>query len=482
MKEIWRRDLLVRALIFVSVAALLLVPLAGCSERADAETKDAEPTYVKVTVGDIEDIVTATGNVAPQREVALTFDVMGTVTEVAVEEGDAVEAGQMLARLDDGDLQDAVKRAKQSLRTAQTNLDRARTPATEAEIAAAQASVASAKASLAKLYEEPTALERRQAKLDVDSAKDQLWSKQAQRDAVCGRVGRGGTEADCDSAEAAVLMAEVAVQQAEVRQQILDEPPKAADVAQAQAQVDQAEANLQKLLEQPRAEDIAVQEAQVAEAELNLAQAKEALTDAVLVAPFAGTITDVNAEEGERTSSSTPAMLLADNGHLQVSAQIDEMDVARVREGQDVRLSFAALDDETLEGQVTDVAVAGTETSGGMAYDVEIVLSEANTPVKLGMTADVEVVVERAENVVLVPNQAITEERERGLYFVTKKTPTGSQRVQVELGLRSETYSQVLSGVEEGDQVQLIVATQSGDAEEQQRPGMPFGGHPGGGR
>ncbi|MFP3897387.1 MAG: efflux RND transporter periplasmic adaptor subunit [Anaerolineales bacterium] len=481
MQMIWKRGPFGPALALVAVAAVLLVSLMGCAGRTDMEAGADEPTYVEATVGDIEDVVTATGNVTPEREVALVFDVAGTVVEVAVERGDAAHAGQVLARLDDDDLQDAVEQAEQSLRTAQANLERVRTPPTEAEIAAAEAAVASARANLNRLYEEPTESERRQAQLEVDSAKNQLWSQQATRDAVCGREGRGATEADCDSAEAAVLNAEVGVQQAELKQQMMDEPPKASDVAQAQSQVDQAQANLRNLLEQPRPKDIAVQEAQVEEAELNLVQTKETLADATLVAPFDGTVAAVNVEEGERVSGSAPAVVFVDDGQLWVHAPVDEMDVARVREGQDVHLSFTSLGDETVDGRVTDVAVVGTETAGGMAYEVKIVLSETTAPVKLGMTVDVEIVVERAEDAVLVPNQAITEDREQGVYFVNKRTPTEPQRVEVELGLRSDTYSQVVSGIEEGDQVQLIVPTQNGDED---RPGgrRPFGGPPGGGR
>jgi len=524
MKEIWNRVTVGKAVLLIVLGAVLLVPLAGCSGQADAKaTTDAEPIYVEVHMGDIEDIITATGDVAAEKTAALNFEMGGSVTEVAVEEGDEVQAGQVLARLDDGDLQDAVERAKISLRTAQINLERARKPASNAEILAAEASVSSAKASLArlyegptelerqrakldidsakaslaKLYEEPTELERQQAKLAVDSAKNQLWSTQANRDSVAGS--KYSSSASKDSAEASVLSAEVAVQraqvnqqmldepprdadvaqaqaqvdQAQVRQQILDEPPTDSDVAQAQAQVDQAEANLKKLLEQPYAEDIAIQEAQVEQAQLNLTQAEEALSDALLAAPFEGIITSVNVEIGESASSSAPAITLVDDGQLQVDAQVDEMDIARVSEGQTVRLSFAALDNQVVNGEIANVAMAGTQTSAGVGYDVEIALSETDLPVRLGMTADVEIIVDQAEDAILVPNQAITEEREKGLCFVTKKTALGSQRVQVELGLRAETYSQVLSGVEEGDQVQLIVATQ-GSEKEQAGNGMPF--------
>lgn len=281
----------------------------------------------RVTRGSIEETVSAAGNVAANSQSTLTFISSGRIAEVLVVEGERVDTGQVLARLESGSQERAVARAEAALGTAQSRLDQAQRPASEAEFASAQAgldgakanlerllagateedlesaklnveaagnqlsnaqaALTSARANLTRLLAGPTELDLESAKLSIDAAKNQLWGAQAQRDSIAGSPQQSPGQKD--SAEAQVHVAEVGVDQALLAQERMLEPPTAEDVAMAQSQVDSAKAQVhsaevgveqalvaqEKMLKPPTAEDVNITQSQVDQAEAQLAQLRE---------------------------------------------------------------------------------------------------------------------------------------------------------------------------------------------------------------
>ena len=104
----------------------------------------------------IDAVVSATGNLTPERSQALAFGASGRVAEVLVAEGQSVEAGQPLARLDTDDLELSLEQSKASLAVSEANLVRARQAPSEEELASAQAAVTAAEAALAGLRQGPS--------------------------------------------------------------------------------------------------------------------------------------------------------------------------------------------------------------------------------------------------------------------------------------------------------------------------------------
>ena len=483
-----------------------LSPLSGVAAQDTGATALVER-------GAVEETVSANGTVATNREARLVLSMSGRVEEVLVVEGQRVSAGDPLIRLDSGALEDQVARARASLDTVLARLEQAKAPASQgelaqveaslaqarrpasvAEIAAAQAGVDSAQANLDRLLTGPTQFELEKAKLNIDSARDQLWAAQASRDSTNGSQMASGAQKD--SAEAQVLIAEIAVQQALVAQEQLVAPANAEDIAAAQAQLNQAraqlaqvrerpkaeeialaEAQLAQLLERPRAADVAVAQASADEAALALAQAQDTLSDAELLAPFSGAVVDITVNTGEWAMAGASVVHLVDVDDLILEVLLDEVDVAKVAEGQRTILTFDALPRQKVTGTVTDVAVAATQTSGGVAYGVKVRFEAGDLPVRLGMTAKVDIVTARVEDVLLVPNAAVKADRAAGRYYVTRQTALGDETVEVTIGLRDDDHTQIVSGLAEGDTVALqTVELPTND----QQPGMPFGGMGGG--
>lgn len=491
----------------------------------------ASPTAV-ATVGGIEETISATGNVVAQDQATLAFASSGEIAEVLVTKGQKVEVGQVLARLDTTSLEWQVARAQASLDTVQARLAQAQQPATEEELASARAALDSAIASREKVkdgataedlasawaaldsaranYDKvkagPTEEELASAQAALDSAKASLKQAQAAYDRIKDRpdaqmrqeslnlesatISLEQAQANYDGlanrptkSELASAAAQVA--QAEASLASLQERPTESELASAAAQVAQARASLAALQERPRPEDVAISQAQVEEAAIALAQAQDQLQDAVLVAPFAGTILVVQVNEGEWANPGAPAIALAATEPLVLEVNVDEVDVAQLAEGQMAYLSFSAIKGEQATGTLTYIAPASINVGGAVAYGVEINFDPGPLSVRLGMTADVDVVVASDEGALLVPSRAIEADRQAGRYFVTRQKADGTvERLEVRIGLRDEAHTQIVEGLEEGDVLVLPQVPEQGQTEQFSGPGGGmFGGmRQGGGR
>lgn len=207
----------------------------------------------------------------------------------------------------------SVESARLKLDEAKEKLEKARQPTTELEIAEARLAVMQAEATLAEVQEAlakvkagPTVAELasaeaalkaaqekyemlaagadldaiEQARLRLDQARNSLWSAQASRDSICGAAERGAaTAAACDSANASVANAEIAVKLAEIAYQKAQEPPSEADLASAAAQVEKLREALEELRKKPTPAEIAKAEARVQQAEIALTKARENLAE-----------------------------------------------------------------------------------------------------------------------------------------------------------------------------------------------------------
>ena len=496
----------------IVILVLVLVVAGAMALRAINQPAAAEdaPVVATVTRGSIEETVSATGNVGAERQVALPFGSTGKIVEVLVKEGQAVEAGDVLARLDTASLEWQIARMQASLDTAQARLAQAQKPpseedlasaqaaldsatasyekvqegASEEDLASAQAALDSARASYQKVKAGPTKAELAGAKAQLDSAKAALAQAQASYDRIKDRpnvamlpeslnlqnatIALEQAQANYDALADRPTKSELAAAKAQVAQAsaqlaALEGRPTASELATARAQMAQAEATLAQLQQRPNAEDVAVLEAQTNEAAIALAQTRSQLEDAVITAPFGGSILAVHVQEGEWANPGVPAIVLAAES-LILELNVDEVDVAGLAKGQEAHLHFSALKDAEVDGTVSFVAPLSTNVGGAVAYAVEIRFDPGEYPVRLGMTADVEIVTDSADDALLVPNRAIEADREAGRYYVTRqKALGGTERLEVGIGMRDEVNTQILEGVEEGDKLVLPTIPEQGE-------------------
>jgi len=401
---------------------------------------------------DIYAVVTATGSLAPVRTQQLAFSLSGEVVEVLVAEGDVVRAGDVLARLDTTDLELSLRQAEAALAAAEASLERAKRAPLPEEIAAAEAQVCAAQAALDDLLAGPSSVDVRLAELNVDQARNSLYAAQGNRDAVAGSpAATGGAKAQ---AEAQVLNAEIAVTIAELNRDRLLAGPDASAIAQARAQLKQTESNLARLLNTPSPEDIRVAEAQVAQSRVNVELSRRRLEDALLRAPFDGRVGSWRLKVGDIVNPATPIGTLVDDSSYHVDVGIDETEIAAVRVGQRARIVLDAYPDVEMEAHVSAVDLIGTAAQGIVIYNVRLDLEDADVELKPQMTAAVDIVVAEKTQVVAVPNRALRRDSE-GTYVETV-VDGQLRRVPVQTGLSSDRYTEILDGIEVGEQVVVV--------------------------
>lgn len=423
-------------------AALLLfslVLLAGCARQqaAPAPTAVATPTLT-VPLQTANGPVRASARIVPVDTVTLSFPVAGRVRNTAVAVGNTVEAGALLAVLDQAEAQAAVAQAQGSLAQAQAHLDELRAGARPSQVAAAQArleaaqarlnqlqegarpeAVAAARAALAaaqaaqqRLFSGPREEERIAAQATLANAEAALQQAQAAYDRVAGRSDVGmlpesrqlqeATNAytaakaryDALFAEpdaAAVAAARAQVQQAQAALDQLLAAATPAQIAEAEAQVRSAQAELDSLTAGASEQTLAAAEAAVvaAEAAVQLAQARLVHTE--LRAPFAGTVTEVAARPGETVLPGQAVVTVADLSQWQVeTTDLSERDVARVALGQPVTVFVEALNAE-MGGRVRRIAPQATLLGGDVVYTVIVDLETPPAELRWGMSAEVEI-------------------------------------------------------------------------------------------
>lgn len=430
------------------------------------------PTYQTAPVqrGTLAAVVSAAGTIQANAQTALAFQTSGQVTEIDVAPGDHVTKGQVLMKLDTTDLQLAVDQAQAAVDIAQVKLDQLKAGPTKQQLDSAKASLASAQTSLAQLLKGPDPHSIQIAQLNVEVAKNNLWQAQATRDADAGKKSTPSWQIDLDNAKInnAQNQLDIALQNL----QIALEGPTADQIASARAAVVQAQANLETLQNTPTSYDLATAEAQLRQAQLSLQQAKRNLDHAVITAPYDGIVAAVNYHVGDQANPNTAAVALVDLSALSIQVNLSEVDIPKIQLNQPVNITLDALPNVNLTGHISYVAPVGTISQGVVNYPVTITLDNADNTVKPGMTANTNIVVERRDNVLLVPNRAVRTQGGQRTVQVLYKGQVIS--VPVQLGLSNDTATEVLSGLQEGDQVILNTTTNS-----QNRGGAV--GFPGGG-
>jgi HlyD family secretion protein len=233
----------------------------------------------------------------------------------------------------------------------------------------------------------------------------------------------------------------------------------APDLAEAQADLASAEATLDKLLSGPDETDITIHETRVAQAQTALQEALNALEDATVVAPFDGFVTAVHVARGEQASDLVVEMIATDG--LEVILNVDEIDIGKLAVGQPATIAMETWPDAELSSEITAIAPRSNAGSNGVvSYDVHLNLPETDLPVLIGMTANADLLTANRENVLLVPNAAIHPDRVNGTYSVNVVHTDAGGNVEtlpvvVAVGSRDGQYTQIVSGLVEGDEVLL---------------------------
>jgi HlyD family secretion protein len=351
--------------------------------------------------------------VLPEQWANLSFRAGGPIVELKVQSGDTVKAGDLIAQLDDVDAQLAVAQAEAALAMAQAQLAELKAGARAEQIAQAEQAVAQAEAAWQgaqaqydQLRSGARAADIAAAEAAVAQAAAQLKVAQDAYDKVTQCVNVPGHGEVCpglgtpeEQARAALNAAKEAHNAAQKRVAQLKAGATKNELAAASANIDAAKAQLEQAKAQrdllkagASPEQIAVAEAGVKQAQVALDVAKAQLDKLQLIAPFDGTIGTVTVRSGEVAAPGQPIVTLGDLGSLRVeTTDLSETDIARVKEGQTVKVTFDALPGKTITGKVLRIAPMSTPGQSAVNYIVTVQLDEIDPALRWGMTAFVDV-------------------------------------------------------------------------------------------
>jgi len=458
------------------LGGLLAVPVMGCTSESDSTA--SENQVVTVQRGDLTVDIAAAGNLTLSRTEDLAFKIAGTVEEVLVEEGDIVEERQVLVRLDDSGWEAELTALEVALLQEQNNLetaeDNVRNVEYELELAALNARIALRQAYRSAhqaeeaddwLNEDITELQVDQAKMKYDRAKQ-----------------------DLAEVEEETARAEVQVKLAELR---LDD---------AQRELDEA---------------------------LNAGPE--------ITAPFNGFITKVNVEGGDEVLNGTVAVTIADPNEFEAEILVSEMDILQIKLGGQAWAQVDAMQGLSLPAEVTHISPTATIQQGVVNYQVKVEvqsleavmqeqqqareeaiegMAQGELPERLkqaieegritqeqaeemmqqmqqgqggqqrqmataipedfqlreGLTVTVSIIVDERNDVLLVPNTAITTQGRQTYVQVLLPDGTTEERA-ITTGISNWQYTEVTSGLSEGEKVVIPQGTTTTPTTEQDRPG-----------
>ena len=207
-------------------------------------------------------------------------------------------------------------------------------------------------------------------------------------------------------------------------------------------------------------------------AEISMQNLQDTMNNYTITAPISGTIIEKDAKVGDAVKTGDTLCIVYDLSYLEMSINVDELQISSISVGQKVQITADAVQDKTYVGTVTRVSMKGTANGGTTTYPVSIRIDDTDG-LRPGMNANAEIVVAEAKNALVVPNAAVV----RGSYvLVTKDSPSAANAdtameapegfvyVPVKTGVSDDDYTQIVSGIQEGDTIGYDPSSVSSDS------------------
>ena len=433
--------------------------------RTDVQQAQAAASQLETSIveeGILTSTVDAVGTVRSKQNTLLVWKTSGTVEDVTVKAGDQVEAGDILATLSETSLPQNIIMAQADLVNAQKSLDDLYTNAESAKTSAMQSITQYAQAvrdaqyqldnyTITAEYEDMTAMEA----LDI-------------------------TKQELDEARAAYEPYKYYPSSSDIREEYKD----ALDEAQSnynaavkrleyEYELEVAENNLKKARADYEKYKNGPDPADIAAAEARIAAAEATIKLTYIEAPFDATITEAIPYAGDQVTANTKAFRLDNLSEVYIDVNIPEVDVKKIKEGQEATITIDAIRGKTYNGVVSEIARAGENNQGIVNFKVTVKLTKPDSEILPGMTAEVSIITSKSGSKLLVPNQALKAENGK-LYVYKIIKGERPQLIEITIGDSSDTHSEVVSGeLESGD---LIVLNPAVFEKTQEEGGTPFSG------
>ena len=482
-----------RRTVTIGIGAGVLVLLAAMIfliSSSAKSTKSVTYSSVKLTKGDITQTIDVVGNIAAVPSAVLNWQTAGIVGSVNLKVGDQVKEGDVLLSLIDNSISSSVLSAQNDLLSAQLTLDTLKSGNMQLQTAT-QALAVAQKAYQKKLASRkywivtgvsPEAIDT--ARVKYYETKDIFWNAQQEYEALYSKKTDSqpsATDTTTSKAYDAMKSAELDYNKASRNLNYLIGNGYGNNnvVEQVFLEFDVAKATLAEAQATWQAYNDASPYIKAAEAKVQALQ--NTINSAKIISPFSGTVTDLLATTGQTVSSGTEALQMDDLNNLMISVSVSEVDVNKLAIGQDADITFAAISGKTYKGVLVQVGKAGSSSSGVVEFYATIKVTDADEKVKPGFSATISIVINKVQNALLVPNLAVVTDSS-GKSFILLSKNGNTTPVAVELGLKSDQYTEVKNGdLHEGDTVLIAISSSSADTANNRALFGIMGGFGGGG-
>jgi len=356
---------------------------------------------VKVERIDLARSVVATGKIQPVTQVEIKSKASGIILKLPVNVGDRVHQGQVICELDQNDLLPRLRQA-------------------QAALGMADAMLKSSQAEYERSKVEAEGPDLPFLKQDMDRARQMYLEK------VAPRTMRDDAEKNYELGKN------------RQRQAVVNLGVAQAAIRKAEAQVDQSRAQL--------------------------STAEEDLRNATIVSPIDGVVLSRDREVGDAVSSiltmgsgATLIMTVGDLREVYVKGKVDESDIGKVFLGQPARITVESYKDRKFAGKVTKISPMGVEKDNVTTFEVRVSISNETGKLMATMTANAEILLEERKGVLAIPEGALIYGKDRGIQVEIPDagTETGRRRVTVTTGIGNGSRTQIVQGLNEGQQVIL---------------------------
>jgi HlyD family secretion protein len=496
---------------------LLAVPTAIyiVNNQGKPKVNLIESLTVPVEAKDITVRINASGTVQPVQRVNMSPKNSGRIAELYVEQGDRVEKGQLIARMESRDIEAQLMQSQARLASAIAKLEKLQAGTRPEEITQAQARLEQIEANLAKLKagtrsediaQSEASLNEAKARLanalsgslleEIAQAKSQIEASKATAELTVQRLQRnqnllteGAISQDqFDVYQKEDRIAKANVQEAQKRLKQLQENRQSQikqlqaaveqqqqalkgkengtrpeEITQAEAEVVEAKSKLDQLVNGTRPEEITSAKADVAEVNAQVRFYQVQLEDSKIRAPFAGIITQRYALQGAfvtpttsasatDTGSSTSIVALAQD--LEVLAKVTESDIAQIKPGQTVEIVADAYPNKVFSGRVKLIAPEAVKDRDVTLFQVRIAIEKGKDLLQSGMNVDLKFLGKTLNNALVLPTVAIiTNQGKTGVLIPDEKNQPKFQPVTT--GSTIGNKIEILEGLKSGDRVFL---------------------------
>lgn len=263
------------------------------------------------------------------------------------------------------------------------------------------------------------------------------------------------------------------------------------EIKTAEEKIKEKEESLAKILAGTDELDIKSQELTIKQKENALADAKDKLADYTVHAPFSGTLAKMSVKKKDEVVSGTVVATIITNQRI-AEISMNEVDVSKIKLKQKAMLTFDAVEDLTISGEVGEIDATGTVSQGVVTYSVKILFNTQDERIKPGMSVSASIITDVRQDTLYIPNSAV--KNTDGSYYIEKfadaipQLNLNSQGIisasapikqPVEIGISNDTHTEIISGLHEGDQIITRTINGTTKTTQQTAPSL-FGGPPGG--